>query len=158
MSNLKKKTLEKRPSFRYAAKLRGQEGGTLVEFAIIGPLFFLIVFGIIEFGILIYDKAMLTNASREGARHGIVFYPPSGIADGEIEQRVRDYCEAHLISFKPGSALNIPPPIRSGTPPNRWLTVTVNYPFRFLFVSNLLAWMGNDDLVNLQATTVMRLE
>lgn len=141
-----------------ARRLSNQKGASLVEFAIIAPLFFLIIFGIIEFGILIYDKAMLTNASREGARAGIVFNHPNPISDEEIKQVVREYCEAHLISFKSSSALNIPNPIRSGTPPNRWLTVTVNYPFHFLFVSNLLAWVGNNDLVDLQAVTVMRLE
>ena len=47
-----------------------------MEFAIIAPLLFIILFGIIEFGILIYNKAMITNASREGARAGIVFSDP----------------------------------------------------------------------------------
>ena len=53
--------------------IRDEHGGSLVEFAVIAPLLFVILFGIIEFGILIYDKAVITNASREGARAGIVF-------------------------------------------------------------------------------------
>ena len=53
--------------------VRDEQGGSLVEFAIVMPLLFVILFGIIDFGILLYDKAMITNASREGASAGIVF-------------------------------------------------------------------------------------
>ena len=56
-----------------AMKMRDESGGSLVEFAVIAPLLFVILFGIIEFGILLYDQAKITNASREGARAGIVF-------------------------------------------------------------------------------------
>ena len=53
--------------------IRCQRGAAAVEFAIIAPLLFTIIFGIIEFSLLFYDKAVITNASREGARFGIVF-------------------------------------------------------------------------------------
>ena len=53
--------------------IRNEKGGSLVEFAIITPLLFVILFGIFESGLLLYNKAVITNASREGARAGIVF-------------------------------------------------------------------------------------
>ena len=53
-------------------RLRGERGAATVEFAIIAVVLLMIVFGIIEFGILMFDKHILTNASREGARAGIV--------------------------------------------------------------------------------------
>ena len=46
-----------------------QRGAAAVEFAIVLPLLLVFVFGIIEFGFLLYDKAVITNASREGARY-----------------------------------------------------------------------------------------
>ena len=52
--------------------LKNQKGTEVVEFAIVSLLLFLLLFGIIDFGILLYDKAVITNASREGARAGIV--------------------------------------------------------------------------------------
>ena len=39
-----------------------------VEFALVLPVLLLILFGIINFGTLMYDQAVITNAAREGAR------------------------------------------------------------------------------------------
>jgi Flp pilus assembly protein TadG len=44
----------------------------------------MLLFGIIEFGIILYDKAMITNASREGARAGIVYSEPIIIPDSDF--------------------------------------------------------------------------
>jgi hypothetical protein len=141
-------------------RLQDQKGTAVVEFAIVAPLLFLILFGIIEFGILLYDKAMITNASREGARAGIVFSYPDRISDWEIEQVVRGYCETHLISFGAGPALDILTPTRTGNEAGDSLTVVVIYHFRFLVFSNLIALIGGDieNLLNLRAETIMRLE
>ena len=54
---------------------RNQRGASAVEFALILPILICVLFGIVEFGLLMYDKAVITNASREGARAGIVFSP-----------------------------------------------------------------------------------
>lgn len=43
-----------------------------MEFALIFPLLLFIVFGVIEFGTALYDKSVVTNASREAARAGVV--------------------------------------------------------------------------------------
>jgi Flp pilus assembly protein TadG len=44
----------------------------MVEFALIAPLFFFLLFSIIEFGRAVYYIQMLNNAAREGARFAIV--------------------------------------------------------------------------------------
>ena len=144
-------------------KVSNEEGGSLVEFAIIMPLLFIILFGIIEFAVLLYDKAMITNASREGARAGIVFNfdssGPTRISDDEIRTIVGNYCATHLISFGSGSTLTILI-TRTGSQEGDRLTVTVNYPYRFLVFSNLIALFGGNvgSPFNLRAVTVMRLE
>jgi Flp pilus assembly protein TadG len=56
-----------------------------VEFALILPVFFLVVAGMIDFGLGIYSDLTLVNAAREGARLGTVD-PGNTTA---IEQRVR---------------------------------------------------------------------
>ena len=61
-------------------KIREQRGGAAVEFAIVLPVLVLLIFGMIEFSTLLYDKGVITNASREGARAGIV-YSPTGVSD-----------------------------------------------------------------------------
>jgi Flp pilus assembly protein TadG len=55
----------------------------MVEFAIVAGLIFIpMVFGIIEFGRLIWAKNMVTAAAREGVRYSIVHGSSSGsIAD-----------------------------------------------------------------------------
>jgi Flp pilus assembly protein TadG len=44
----------------------------VVEFAIVAPLFFLLIFGMIEYGRMVMVQQVITNASREGARRAIL--------------------------------------------------------------------------------------
>ena len=84
---------------RLVEKIRNQKGAALVEFAIVLPLLLVLVFGMIEFSIMFYDKAVITNASREGARAGIVYDFPDRISTGDIETIVGNYCSGRLITF-----------------------------------------------------------
>ena len=47
---------------------KNRVGAAVVEFAVIAPIFFTMVFGIIEFGRIILVQQLITNASREAAR------------------------------------------------------------------------------------------
>lgn len=58
-----------------------ERGAAVVEFALVLPLLLLIVFGIIEFSILFYDKAVITNASREVAREFAIYKDSSHTQD-----------------------------------------------------------------------------
>ena len=53
-------------------RLGSRRGQSAVELALVLPMLFVVIFGAVEFGTAMYDKAVLTNASREGARAGIV--------------------------------------------------------------------------------------
>jgi Flp pilus assembly protein TadG len=57
---------------RYFRRKTGanDRGAEAVEFALVVPLFLLLVFGIIDFGFMINRDTMVNNASREGAREG----------------------------------------------------------------------------------------
>ena len=59
-----------------------RSGQALVEFALVAPIFFLLLFSIIEGGRFILYYQALNNATREGARYAIVHgsnsYCPSG--------------------------------------------------------------------------------
>lgn len=65
-------------------RVRGEDGAAAVEFAIVASLFFLLVFGIIDFGFAFHSWNNTANAAREGARKGAV---DSSTAD--IEARTR---------------------------------------------------------------------
>ena len=60
------------------------EGQSLVEFAVVLPVFLLILAGILDFGLGLYSQMTIINASREGARLGVV--EPGNISD--IQDRV----------------------------------------------------------------------
>lgn len=61
---------------------RRERGATLVEFAVVAPLLFLLLFGIIEFGRVVATFNAVNTAAREGARYGTALGEspaPSGI-------------------------------------------------------------------------------
>jgi Flp pilus assembly protein TadG len=137
-----------------ALKRNDNTGTSAVEFALILPWLGILLLAIIEFGIVFYDQAVITNASREGARAGIVYRYPDPVSDDEIRNVVLDYCAGHLITFKTTPSLNIAitPGIAAGDP----ITVTVQYDYQFLVLPRFLSRLpGNIPLV---ATTVMRME
>jgi Flp pilus assembly protein TadG len=47
---------------------QSERGSVAVEFALLIPVLLLVLFGIINFGVLMYNQAVITNAAREGAR------------------------------------------------------------------------------------------
>lgn len=47
-------------------------GQALVEFALVAPILFLVLFSIVEFGRFIYYSNVLNDATREGTRYAIV--------------------------------------------------------------------------------------
>jgi hypothetical protein len=51
---------------------RAGRGQALVEFAMVAPIFFLVLFAMIEGGRFVFYYEMLNNATREGARYAIV--------------------------------------------------------------------------------------
>ncbi|MWJ26988.1 pilus assembly protein [Halomonas sp. ZH2S] len=140
--------------------LHKQQGAETVEFAITSILLFIILFGIIEFSVALYDKAVLTNASREGTREGILFKPgPRDLTaeDAAIEQAIRDYAEQYLISLGGPAEMTIDI-LRSDTSmsPGSEVIVTVDYPYRFLLLPGFVGTLGG--IIEIQAITSMRAE
>ena len=140
-------------------KLISEKGIAAIEFALVLPVLIMLVFGIIEFSLLLYDKQVITNASREGARFGIVLLDPDNPgerrSDGEITSVVNTYCSTYLISFGSPS----PPTTsitRAGTGFGDDLTVSVAYKYNFLLLPNFVAGLAGGK--NLNATTVMKME
>ena len=58
--------------------VRDDRGAVMVEFAISSLLFFLIAFGTLEFGRMIMDYSIVSNAAREGVRFAAVRGNASG--------------------------------------------------------------------------------
>jgi Flp pilus assembly protein TadG len=52
--------------------IRREQGQTMVEFALVLPILLVVVFSIVQFGILYNNYITLTDATRVGARKGAV--------------------------------------------------------------------------------------
>lgn len=65
-----------------------------VEFAVVAPLVFLLLFGMIEFGRMLMVQQILTNASREGARRAII----ESSTASEVATVVAEYLQNNSIS------------------------------------------------------------
>jgi len=68
-----------------------RQGAAAVETALVLPLFFLIVFGIIEFGRAFMVAQLLTNAAREGARAAITAGSTNTDVTTTVKGLVHDY-------------------------------------------------------------------
>jgi Flp pilus assembly protein TadG len=141
-------------------KFASQKGAAAVEFALVLPLLVVITFGIIEFGMLMYNQQVLTNASREGARAGIVVRTPNprlpATGANSIESVVQNYCLNNLVTF---GATNIPPTTTVTYPSQNFgdpLTVQVNYTYSFLVIPNFIP--GITSPRTMKAITVMKYE
>jgi Flp pilus assembly protein TadG len=100
-------------------------GNGIVEFAIVSALVFIpIVFGIIEFGRVVWAKNMVTAAAREGVRYAIVHGSESGsTADSAaIANYVKGRTQLSPIVVRPSwSAVT--------EDPGDTVTVTVQYAY-----------------------------
>lgn len=133
-------------------KIMSESGVAAIEFALVSPILIFLLFAIIEFSIVLYDKAIITNASREAARSATVFngVPSNATVGDVVEDVVNSYLNNHLISLgsnNPHTIDPIPPDLSSGDD----LTVTVNYTYDFLVLPDFTS-------LNLSGTTVMRME
>jgi Flp pilus assembly protein TadG len=150
------------------SKSSSQKGASAVEFALILPLLMLILFGIIEFSLLMYNKAMITNASREGARRDIVYrvdpvtFNYSPLTDVQIQTEVTNYLSNYLITLS-GTSTHTTTITRAVETSGNTLNVHVSYPYQFLVVPPIAAIAGPGGAaipgtVTLSSATKMRME
>jgi Flp pilus assembly protein TadG len=148
-------------------KRRRERGAQIIEFALVFPLLLLILLLIIDLGFLVYNKAVITNASREAARGGAVLSatPWSTTNVGNIACA---YARNLLIGTKAGTRTatcsgsadpvivvtnpngNVPP--KFGDP----VTVQVTYDYRGFLLNTASTWVRS--VPALTATTTMNHE
>jgi len=132
---------------------KGQEGQALVEFALVIPFLLLLMFGLIEFGLLLYNQQVITNASREGARYGIVSRPERRTLE-EIRVVVDSYAGSRMITF--GSDTPTTTMETTGTSFGDDLTVNVTFEYQFLVLPQFVGTLAG--VQELRARTVMKYE
>jgi Flp pilus assembly protein TadG len=117
--------------------VRRERGASAVEFAIIMPLLFLVIAGIVDFGRAFFTEIQLANSAREGARAAVVLpNPPNTGVAASITARataaapgVVDPAGVTLVATCTGN-------------PNAQATVDVSAPFQWTIMRPALALVG----------------
>lgn len=150
-------------------KKKDEKGVSAVEFALLLPVLVLIIFVIIEGGLVLYNQQVITNASREGARVGILYEQNT---DGtrkiktlaDIKQVVDSYASKRLVSFSNAAILNTSlganGPCTAFNTPAGGLQVNVSYGYYFLVLNSVMGLFGDEagPSITLRANTTMRCE
>jgi len=106
-----------------------RRGAAVTEFAIVAPIFFMMVVGFIEFGRALMVQQVLINASRVGARMAST----TGATSTAVQSAVQSYASGVAV---PGVTVAITPnpaTAAAGTA----ITVTTSVPF------NNVSWMSS---------------
>ena len=136
------------------APVKSQKGNAVVEFAFVLPLLVFLVFGTITFSLALYDKTILTMATRDGARAGAIYVSGSSSDKENRADSVATAACGNLISLGSGTPA-IDASVSGGS--NAIITVTADYTYTglpFLFIPDLVL----PSTMHLSAETSMRVE
>lgn len=131
--------------------LKDERGQSLVEYALVLPILLLLLLGIMEFGILVFNYNTIANAAREGARYGIVHCRDELDVIGITEAVLA------LTAGLDQTALSIESSIIVYSIDDEAVRVEVDYEAR-LVSGPIIRVFGGDDSVPLSAVATMRLE
>jgi len=123
---------------------RDETGQTMAEFAIVLPVLCVLLFGIIQLGIVFNNYVTLTDAVRAGARQAAVSRndgDPTGATTTAVRSSAADLNQTNL-------GVTVNSAWTAGTP----VTVTATYPYSI----NLLGWVVASG--NLTSKTTERVE
>ena len=116
-----------------------RSGVAAVEFALVAPIFFLLVFGLIEFGRMMMIQQSLTNAAREGSRVAIL---PTTKDGADVEAAMRDYLQSVMSNAADTGEVRVTVPSNLATAASG-ANLTVSVEVDYLDVSWLpLGYLG----------------
>lgn len=141
-----------RPLARLAANERGV---VALEFVLVFPFLMTLLFGIVDASLLLCDKAVITNASREAARAGVVVRVPQ-LSASEIADVALSYARNNLVTGGTATTPTVSVDQSAGTAPGNPLKVTVTYTYDGLVLGSAISALTGPATVT--ATTVMNYE
>ena len=117
-----------------------ERGQSMTEFAIVLPILIVLLFGIVQFGILFNNYVTLTDAARAGARAAAVSRQatnPVATATAAVQASASDLNQANL-------GVNV----SSAWTPTAPVTVTATYPYSI----SLLGWVISSGTLTTKST------
>ena len=127
-----------------------RRGAAAVEFAVVAPVFFLLVFGMIEYGRMVMVQQIIVNSAREGCRAAVL----DGSTTSGVKSTVITAMSSGNITITTSNVTVSPDPPSNaefGDP----VTVTVTVPF------NQVSWLPSPMYLggkSMTAATTMRRE
>jgi Flp pilus assembly protein TadG len=127
-----------------------RRGAAAVEFAVVAPVFFLLVFGMIEYGRMVMVQQIIVNSAREGCRQAVL----DGSSTSGVKSTVITAMSSGNITIATSNVTVSPDPPSNaafGDP----VTVTVTVPF------NQVSWLPSPMYLggkSMTASTTMRRE
>ncbi|NNC91683.1 MAG: pilus assembly protein [Acidimicrobiia bacterium] len=151
---------------RWFRRSSEDDGAVLVEFALVAGLFFMLVFGMVDYGLAINTKTQLTNAGREGARLGTVTLDAAAVearvreAGSGLDQTILGVtvkCEeaddSPCMSISAG-----PDPVGSLSHAEVGDSIVVILDYTYNLITPLPNFVAEGNSVSLQSVTEMRVE
>jgi len=112
-----------------------ERGAVAAEFALLLPVLLAILFGIMEFGLIMYGREVVTNATREGARAGIIQRVPA-VTAAQITTVATNYLTGTGVSA--ASVTFAVPASGGGTGTPVTVTATYRYPWLVPYIPTML--------------------
>jgi Flp pilus assembly protein TadG len=140
-----------------------QKGQSLVEFSLMLPVFLILVFGIIDFGMGLRAYITVAQATREGARFASIGNPGGG--SGVCTSTTSGTAHAKACAAMGGldateATVNVTYP--NGQVPGQSVRVAATYDYEYITplsaVINFFSGGSMGDSVTVSASTDMRLE
>jgi Flp pilus assembly protein TadG len=127
---------------------KSRRGVTAVEFAVVAPVFFALVLGIIEFARAMMVQELLTNAAQQGARTGAL----TNAQTSDVTTTVNTCLSNAGVS---GASTTVSPSPPSSASPGQDITVTVTIGY------GNVSWLAAPKYLtntNLTATAIVQRE
>lgn len=140
---------------RLARLASNERGVAALEFVLVFPFLMTVLFGIVDTSLLLCDKAVITNASREAARAGVVVRVPQ-MAASDVANIAIAYTQHNLVTGGTSTTPTVNVDQSAGTSPGSPLRVTVTYTYEGLVLGSALSALTGP--VTVSATTVMDYE
>ena len=142
---------------------RGREGQALAEFALILPVVFLLIAGIIEFGRAWNIKQAVTDAAREGARLTVVVDTRTmpqvkGMINTRLSLASIDTTSPNptTVTVTPAAFWTCPAGVAGASGAEMSVRITSRY--KMGWVGAMMSWVGGSSTITISSKSTMRNE
>jgi hypothetical protein len=130
---------------------RREKGSLTMEMALAMPVLLFLIAGVIDLSMLYWEKHVITNAAREGARAAAKagndgMAVTANLTQSQVKTKVQYYLNQFGIKNLDGSPLSLDGTTFTYTwtdPPDRVLTVSLNeIPYKMMLIPNIKTLFG----------------